>query len=98
MLPTSNQTTGTVVCNGCLALIDLEWEPQVKVGEYAFHRRCAPVCTVCAGSLDHDMRGVVRDFYILDSDVEFVAARGYQVKLKVCCCPDCYSQALHDDP
>lgn len=89
---------GAVLCNGCLTLVDAEWEPLVRLGEFAFHRRCAPVCTVCGSPLATVRAGTAADFYVLDAAVEFVSARGYQVQLKVCCCDACYTQALHDDP
>ena len=97
-IPAARPATGTAVCNACVGLIDSEWETLVHVGEFSFHAKCAPVCTICGGSLDHDSRGIARDFYVLESSVQFVQARGYHVRLSVCCCEDCYHQAVHDDP
>ena len=91
-------TAQPVVCNGCLVLLDPAWEPVVRVGDFAFHQQCQPVCCVCGGPLAHGVNGAARDFYVLKSHVEFMSARGYQVKLVVCCCDECYDRALHDDP
>ncbi|MBI3969931.1 MAG: hypothetical protein HY332_01470 [Chloroflexi bacterium] len=92
------QTPETVVCNGCLILIDPGWEPVTRIGEFSFHRHCAPICSVCGGSLARVANGHAAECIVLDSQVEFMSARGYQVRLKACCCRECYESALHDDP
>ena len=94
----SAPATGPVVCNSCLVLIDPAWEPLVRLGEFNFHRRCLTVCEVCGGPLDGLARGTGAEFYILDSRVEFISSRGYQVQLEVCCCAACYHRAIHDEP
>lgn len=87
-----------VVCNGCLVLIDPAWEPMIRIGEFAFHQKCTPRCHECGGPLAYLPGSDATEFYVLDSRVEFIPASGYQVQLTVCCCPECYAQALRDDP
>jgi hypothetical protein len=88
----------TIICNGCLELVDVAWEPVVPVGEFAFHQRCAPVCCVCGKQLERPLGNGTTDCVVLESEVRFVPPRGYQVRLKVCCCSECYELALHDEP
>ncbi|HEU5315755.1 MAG TPA: hypothetical protein VFX49_06560 [Chloroflexota bacterium] len=104
MIP--NQTTWTsqsppvptALCNGCLKLIDGEWEPTVRIDQYVFHEGCAPRCHLCGGALERSEAGVVTSCVVVDSEVEFVAHRGYQVRLTVVCCSDCDDKALRSGP
>ncbi len=87
------------LCNGCLTLIDAEWEPTVRIDQYSFHERCAPRCYLCGGALERNEAGVATTCVVVRSEVEFVRTRGYQVKLTVCCCSDCFERAMHQpDP
>ena len=95
----STPAPAVALCNGCLTLIDAEWEPVVRIDQYSFHERCAPRCYLCGGALERDEAGVATTCVVVRSQVEFVRTRGYQVKLTVCCCSDCFERsAQQQDP
>lgn len=86
------------VCNGCLRPLAPKLREPVQIGEFSFHPKCAPVCVACGRPVRRGPRGQYVDYVVLDSQVEFAPDHGYRVRLKVCCCGECYEQSAHDEP